>query len=71
MSCYLYETQIEIENKPPLVLYPIYHKFRDELRVYFHGSILPTITFEKPEEEEVEVAMDDAQKIIVMILVRK
>lgn len=67
LSCHLYDTQIEIDNKPPLVIYPIYHKFRDELRVYFHGSIPPTIKFEKSEEEGVEVEMDDANKIVALL----
>ena len=67
LSCHLYDTQIEIDNKPPLVLYPIYHKVRDELKIYFHGSISPTITFEKSEEEGVEVAMNDAKKIIALL----
>src|ERR1051326_158202 len=32
LSCHLYDTNIEIDNKPPLVLYPVYHKIRDDLR---------------------------------------
>ena len=67
LSCHIYDTQIEIDNKPPLDLYPIFNKFHDELRVYFHGSISPKITFEKSEEEGVEVAMDDAKKIIALL----
>ncbi|PKY57791.1 hypothetical protein RhiirA4_429247 [Rhizophagus irregularis] len=67
LSCHLYDTQIEIDNKPPLVIYPIYHKFCDELRVYFHGSIPPTIKFEKSEEEGVGVGMDDANKIVALL----
>ena len=68
LSCHLNDFQVEIDNKPPLVLYPVYHKFHDELRVYFHGSISPTITFEKSEEEGIEVAMDDAKKIIALLI---
>jgi len=67
LSCHLYDLQVEIDNKPPLVLLPVYSKSRDELRVYFHGSISPTITFERSEEEGIEVAMNDSKKIIALL----
>src|SRR6266542_4179023 len=63
LSCHLFDTQIEIDNKPPLHLYPIHHKVRDELRVYFHSFISSTITtFEKSEEEGIEIIMNDEKK---------
>ncbi|RIA93026.1 hypothetical protein C1645_819961 [Glomus cerebriforme] len=67
LSCHLYDLQVKIDNKPPLVLLPIYNKSHDELRVYFHGSISPTIIFERSEEEGIEVAMNDSKKIIALL----
>ncbi|RIA81647.1 hypothetical protein C1645_836644, partial [Glomus cerebriforme] len=54
-------------NKPPLLLHSTYHEIHDELRLYFHNSTSTNITFEKSEEEDIEVAMNDAKEVTALL----
>ena len=57
----------EVDNKPPLLLRSTYHEIHDELRLYFHNSTSTDITFEKSNEEDIEVAMDHSKQVTAIL----
>ncbi len=61
------DTQTEVDNKSPLLLYFTYHEIYDELRLYFHNSTSTNITFEKSDKEDIEVAMDHSKKVTALL----
>jgi hypothetical protein len=63
----LFDTQTEVDNKPPLFLYSTYHEIHDKLCLYFHNSTSTNVTFEKSEEEDIKVAMDDTKKVTALL----
>ncbi|EXX73162.1 uncharacterized protein OCT59_021029 [Rhizophagus irregularis] len=56
-----------INNKPPLSLYPICYEDHDELEVLLIGSKPSFITFEKTGDKDIEVGMDDENKIVTLL----
>ncbi|CAB5200656.1 unnamed protein product [Rhizophagus irregularis] len=67
LRCHLFDTSEMIDNKPPLSLYPICYEDRDELEILFIGSKPSFITFEKTEDIDIEVGMDDENKIVTLL----
>ncbi|GBC44713.1 hypothetical protein GLOIN_2v1884336 [Rhizophagus irregularis DAOM 181602=DAOM 197198] len=56
LCCRLFETSETIDNKPPFAFYP---EDRDEVEVLFVGSKPLPITFEKTENKDFEVGIND------------
>ncbi|CAB4381234.1 unnamed protein product [Rhizophagus irregularis] len=56
LCCRLFETSETIDNKPPFAFYPEDH---DEVEVLFVGSKPLPITFEKTENKDFEVGIND------------
>ncbi|GES86122.1 hypothetical protein GLOIN_2v1783784 [Rhizophagus clarus] len=56
-----------IYNKPPLSFYPIYYEDRDEVEVLLVGSKPSPITFEKTEDKDFKVGMNDENKIVSLL----
>lgn len=67
LCCHLFETSETIDNKPPLSFYPICYKDRDEVEVFLVGSNSSPITFEKTEDKDFEVGMNDEKKIVTLL----
>lgn len=67
LCCHLFDTSETIDNKPPLSLYPICYEDCDDLEVLLVGSKPSSITFEKTEDKDIEVGINDEKKIVTLL----
>lgn len=67
LCCHPFDSSEILDNKPPLSLYPIYYKECDELKVFLIDSEVPSITFQKTEEKDCEVRLNDKGNIVLLL----